>query len=279
LNGWLLVPGLLKSDEQDQMKSEELIGGIKMNSSGKSIAKILGSIFSILMISSLITAGAVSCDTLTKSADDSATSCDSLADCDKECTSCDCESAADCEQINCDCELCDCNSIIDSEQDDSEEEDSKDHADCNKGNCDSCDCESVLECDQAKCDCESCDCESIIKCEEDDSEVIEEAPENCEDTKECEDIVETPANVCKKELLKSPVKLDDVKEAPVDCNEASKDVCKEAPVCEAPQKDVCEKTPVCEDNKKVEETPKDVCEEAPVCEDNEEVEEAPVECK
>ena len=72
-------------------------------------------------------------------------------------------------------------------------------------------------------------------------------------------------------------------------NEASKDVCEEAPVCEAPEEEVCEEAPVCEDTEEevCEEAPEEeVCEEAPVCEAPEEevcgeapeeVEEVPVE--
>src|SRR5512139_3540621 len=109
----------------------------KMNSSGKSITKIMGSVFVVLLISILITAGAAACDKNTKSAEDSATSCGALADYDKECTSCDCESVADCEQAKCDCELCGCVSIVDDGQDNSKQESSEDLANCNGDKCDS----------------------------------------------------------------------------------------------------------------------------------------------
>ncbi|WP_048143717.1 hypothetical protein, partial [Methanosarcina sp. 2.H.T.1A.15] len=102
-----------------------------MHFSEKPIIKILACASIIIMMSSLITAGAVSCNALT-SAETPTASCDTLANCGQaNCNSCDCESIADCDKANCECDSCNCDSI----------------ADCGQANCNSCDCESIADCD------------------------------------------------------------------------------------------------------------------------------------
>ncbi len=121
-----------------------------MNSNGKSIAKIMGSILFILMISTSITAGASSCDNSVKSAIDCEQANCSFANCSlTNCSLVNC-SFVNCSSTNCSSDLCGCVPIVDGKQ----------NKDCNK-ECTSCSYESVTDCEQANCSLANC---SLTNC-------------------------------------------------------------------------------------------------------------------
>lgn len=161
-----------------------------MRVSEKPIMKILACISTIIIVSSLIAAGASACDAHTRSTGNSTTS---IANCNQEkcgCDSCDCESTSDCSQLNCDCKSCDCASTPDYSQSVcaktascaqasqsscakvSDSDDDKDVCDSectgtidciSTPDCSQSVCEKTANCAQASCDscdCKKCDCKN-----------------------------------------------------------------------------------------------------------------------